>query len=164
MDVKDLQPIDRPADYSGRRPLFYLVVLLPTLLGLAHHIDHIIRGNHVGWPITPHVNPFTYSLVIYPLIVIGVYLTVTDRVGVRYWTGVFGFSAVLLAYVHISPWAIEPPADVIGPYANPLVGYAAFVILLALIASVGVGTLYVAVLWYRQRGQGGGSLDRTGNR
>ncbi len=46
----------------------YLVMAASTLLGIGHHIDHIIRGNHVGWPITSHVNPFTYSLAIYPLI------------------------------------------------------------------------------------------------
>ncbi|MFC7137277.1 hypothetical protein ACFQRB_14140 [Halobaculum litoreum] len=53
------------------RPRAYLLFGVATLLGLAHHLDHVIRGNHVGWPITPEVNPFTYSLLIYPLVVGG---------------------------------------------------------------------------------------------
>lgn len=128
-----------------------LLVVTATLLGMAHHIDHVVRGNHVGWPITPHVNPFTYSLVIYPLLAVGVYLTLTDREAIRYWLGFLTVSAAMLAYFHISPWAIEPPGDVILPYANPAFGYLAFAILLALIAAVSLGAVYAGVLWYRQR-------------
>ena len=127
----------------------YLVMAASTLLGIGHHIDHIIRANHVGWPITSHVNPFTYSLAIYPLIAVGLYLTLSNRVGNRYWAGFFAFSAAMLAYFHISPWAVEPPGDVILPYADPMVGYVAFAVLLALIASVCLGSLYAAAAWYR---------------
>lgn len=137
-----------PSDVPHKRML-YVVVLIPTLLGMAHHIDHVIRGNHVGWPITAHVNPFTYSLAIYPLLALGVVLTVTGRAGARYWTGFFALSTAMLAYFHVSPWAIEPPQDVIWPYANPLVGYVAFGIVLALIGSVLAGTVYAALLWQR---------------
>jgi hypothetical protein len=35
------------------------------------------------------------------------------------------------------------------PYANPIVGSLAFGIVLALIASVVIGSIYAAVLWYR---------------
>jgi len=35
----------------------YLVMTVSTLLGVAHHVDHVVRGNHVGWPVTSHVNP-----------------------------------------------------------------------------------------------------------
>ncbi|WP_277543759.1 hypothetical protein [Haloarcula laminariae] len=149
MEVKDMLPIDLPTTDTTLNRAFYLSVLVPTVLGVAHHIDHIIRGNHVGWPITPEVNAFTYSLAIYPLLVISSYLTLTRRVEARYWTGFFAFSAGMLAYFHISPWAVEPPQDVMVPYANPVAGYLAFGIVLALIASVVIGSMYGAVLWYR---------------
>jgi hypothetical protein len=55
----------------------------------------------------------------------------------------------MLAYFHVSPWAVEPPQDVVEPYANPLLGYLAFAVLLALIASVLLGAGYAAVLWRR---------------
>jgi len=128
---------------------FYAFVLVPTLLGAAHHVDHVVRGNHVGWPLTPEVNPFTYSLAIYPLLAVSVYLTATRRVEARYWAGFFAFSAGMLAYFHVSPWAVEPPRDVIVPYEHAAFGYLAFAILLALIASVVAGSAYAVVLWVR---------------
>jgi hypothetical protein len=148
MDLEAI-PTDLPTPNSTLTRLFYLFVMMPTLLGMTHHVDHIIRGNHVGWPLTNHVNTFTYSLAIYPLIAVGFYLTLTDRVGARYWTGFFLFSAGMLAFLHIGPWAVEPPGDVILPYANPMVGYVAFGVLLALIASVCLGGIYAGLLWYR---------------
>ncbi|MFC6976027.1 hypothetical protein ACFQL1_17140 [Halomicroarcula sp. GCM10025709] len=149
MKRRDAVPIERPTDDTALTRGFYLFVLLPTVLGVTHHVDHVIRGNHVGWPITPEVNPFTYSLAIYPLLAISLFLTVTRRVDARYWAGFFAFSAGMLAYFHVSPWAVEPPQDVMVPYANPLIGYLAFGIVLALIGSVVVGSLYGFVLWRR---------------
>jgi hypothetical protein len=136
---------------SGLKRTFFLLVLAPTLLGAAHHVDHVIRGNHVGWPVTPEINPFTYSLAIYPLLAASLYLTVTDRVDAGYWAGFLGFSAGMLAFFHVSPWAVEPPRDVMVPYEAPLAGYLAFGILLALIASTVLGSAYAGVLWYRSR-------------
>lgn len=149
MDIEDKLPVELPTDETSLTRAFYLFVLVPTILGAAHHIDHIIRGNHVGWPITPEVNPFTYSLAIYPLLAISLYLSVTRRVEARYWAGFFAFSAGMLAYFHISPWAVEPPQDVMVPYANPAVGYLAFGIVLALIGSVVIGSVYGVSLWYQ---------------
>jgi hypothetical protein len=141
--------IETLTDNSGLKPAFFVLVLAPTLLGAAHHIDHVIRGNHVGWPITPEVNPFTYSLAIYPLLAISLYLTVTDRVDAGYWAGFLAFSAGMLAFFHVSPWAVEPPRDVMVPYDVPAFGYLAFGILLALIASTVLGSAYAGLLWYR---------------
>ncbi|WP_193310422.1 hypothetical protein [Halorubrum halophilum] len=144
---------DSPRDRSRGGtlgPRAYLLFALATLLGLAHHLDHVIRGNHVGWPITPEVNPFTYSLVIYPLVVLGFTLSLTGRAGARYWTVVMTLGAGMLAFFHISPWAVEPPGDVILPYADPVFGYAAFAILLALILVVAGGALHSFRLWGRE--------------
>jgi hypothetical protein len=43
-------------------------------MSLGHHLDHLIRGNAVGWPVTEEVNAFTASLVVYPIIIIGLLL------------------------------------------------------------------------------------------
>jgi hypothetical protein len=136
-----------PPNSKGVNPRLYLLIAVPTLLGMAHHVDHVIRGNHVGWPVTPAVNSFTYSLAIYPIIGLGLYLTVTDRVGVRYWVGTAALGGVMMWFFHLSPWAVEPPSDVILPYANPLVGYAAFAILLGLVGSLLVTTGYATYRW-----------------
>jgi uncharacterized membrane protein YedE/YeeE len=82
-------------------------------------------------------------------VAISLYLTLTRRVEARYWAVFFAFSAGMLAYFHVSPWAVEPPQDVMVPYSDPLVGYLAFGIVLALIASVVAGSVYGTVLWYR---------------
>lgn len=149
MALEDALRRNTPATRQGLTPLFPVIVALPTLLGVAHHVDHIVRGNHVGWPLTPELTPFTYSLVIYPAITVGLYLTATDRAGRRFWTGFFACSTTLLAVIHLGPWAVEPPTDVIAPYADPVAGYLAFAVLLALLASVGLGTVYTARLWLR---------------
>src|SRR5258707_598409 len=52
----------------------YLIFLV--IVGVLHHIDHALRYDHSGWPIRPstgvpgagYVTPFSYSLLIYPLI------------------------------------------------------------------------------------------------
>jgi hypothetical protein len=128
-------------------PRAYALFALATLLGLAHHADHVIRGNHVGWPVTPEVNPFTYSLVIYPLVVLGFTLSLTGRAGARYWSVVMTLGTGMLVFFHLSPWAVEPPGDVVLPYANPLFGYVAFAVLLALILVVAAGALHSVRLW-----------------
>jgi hypothetical protein len=55
----------------------------------------------------------------------------------------------MLAFFHLSPWAVEPPADVVLPYSNPVFGYLAFAVLLALILVVAAGALYSFRLWGR---------------
>lgn len=162
MEIEDLLPVDTAVTETAPRRVFVLFVVVPTLLGAAHHVDHILRGNHIGWPLTPEVNAFTYSLTIYPVIAISLFLTVTERVGVRYWAGLFAFSAGILTYFHISPWAVEPPQDVIWPYANPAVGYAAFGILIALIGSAVVGSVYAALLWRREERATAGKREDPG--
>ncbi len=37
-------------------------------VGLLHHIDHVLRVDHSGWPFRPDVNPFTFSLLAYPIL------------------------------------------------------------------------------------------------
>jgi hypothetical protein len=149
MALTDRLPVELPTDGTDLTRAFYLFVAVPTVLGAAHHVDHIVRGNHVGWPITPEINPFTYSLAIYPLLALSLALSLRRRVGARYWAGFFAFSAAMLAYLHLSPWAVEPPQDVLLPYANPLAGYLAFAVVVALVGSVVVGSVYAAALWYR---------------
>jgi hypothetical protein len=145
--MTETEPSDGPLT-----PRAYLLFALATLLGLGHHLDHVVRGNHVGWPITPEVNPFTYSLVIYPLVVAGFALSLTGRAGARYWSAVMVLGGGMLVFFHLSPWAVEPPGDVILPYADPALGYLAFALLLALIGVVFAGAAYSLLLWRRAGG------------
>jgi hypothetical protein len=137
-----------PENTHGVNPVLYVLLALPTGLGVTHHLDHVVRGNHVGWPVTASVNSFTYSLLIYPVIGAGLYLTVTDRAGAGYWAVTGALGGFMMYFFHLSPWAVEPPGDIILPYGNRLVGYLAFAALLALIGSLLVTTGY-AIRRYR---------------
>ena len=56
-----------------RNSVLYGLIALATLMSVGHHVDHIIQGNHVGWPITARPTPFSYSRGVYPLILLGLY-------------------------------------------------------------------------------------------
>lgn len=123
------------------------LISLATVLGLGHHIDHLIRGNHVGWPVTSSVNAFTYSLGIYPVILVGLYFTVRDLVGLRYWVVVASVGLLMLGAVHLGPWALEPPQDIIEPYQPGTLGYVAFAWLLGLLGTLLLATVYAVRQW-----------------
>jgi hypothetical protein len=110
----------QPSEAQLRRWLLALGIA-GIFLGLLHHTDHVIRGNHVGWPLTPEVNPFTFSLLLYPLALVGLYMTGRGRLSAGYWlfTAVLGFG--LLASTHLGPFALEPLHDITTPYHHPLV-------------------------------------------
>ena len=41
--------------------------------GFLHHIDHVLRVDHSGWPFRPDVNPFTFSLLAYPILLFALF-------------------------------------------------------------------------------------------
>jgi hypothetical protein len=44
----------------------YRLTWLALVLSLGHHLDHLIRHNAVGWPLTEEVNAFTSSGLVPP--------------------------------------------------------------------------------------------------
>ena len=46
------------------------LVVIVAVLGVLHHTDHVLRWDHSGWPFKPEVTPFTYSLLVYPLLLV----------------------------------------------------------------------------------------------
>lgn len=135
--------------HKKKRLLF--LVLLAVLFGLGHHVDHIIRGNHVGWPLIPEPTPFTYSLGFYPVIGMGVYLYLCDRVGSGFWALLAGVGFLFVGLLHFGPLAVEPPEDILGPYSSAVAGYAALGWLVAFLLLLAVITVYAARRWWQQR-------------
>lgn len=129
----------------------HFLIHLATALSLGHHVDHVIRGNHTGWPLTEQVTPFTYSLAVYPLILLGLHLSRSDKVGTGYWLLLSGPGTAFLIAVHLGPSAIEPPGDIIGEYPTPLLGWAAFGWLLTLIAVLAATFVHEARQWRREQ-------------
>lgn len=90
-----------------------------------HHLDHVLRGNAVGWPLTDEVNAFTISLVVYPVIASGLLLYRAGRFGPGSWALVSGGGAVFVSAVHFGPAAAEPPELILGHYQPPVLGWLA---------------------------------------
>ncbi|MGH2377910.1 MAG: hypothetical protein ACRDGT_05485 [Candidatus Limnocylindria bacterium] len=129
-----------------RTPPSYRWHVAALVLAAIHHLDHALRGTHIGWPLTAEVNTFTYTLAIYPLIALGFVLR-----SVRYWLTVAVGGVVLLAAVHT---AIEQPAEILGGYAQPVWGLVAFADLVALIVVLTVIAFRYAMLLRSPRPRG----------
>ena len=111
-----------------------------TVFGFMHHVDHVVRGNHSGWPFERAVTPFTFSLLIYALLLPGLYLTAKGRLMPRYWlfTAVVGLA--LVVWVHFVPTGdYEAPIDdIYAVYGSPLAGLFALVVLVGLVTSLAI--------------------------
>src|SRR5918912_708582 len=108
-----------PSPDPPRRRLMAVATLV-TVLDALHHLDHIARGNHVGWPITSALTPFTPSLLVYVLLLGGLYGTARDRLGPRYWVATAVALLLLVVIVHFNPdLRSESWRDMYVPYAEP---------------------------------------------
>ena len=144
-----------------RAPALLGLVTLALIFGMGHHVDHLLRGNHVGWPVTPQVTPFTYSLGFYPLILIGLALARRDRVGPAFWAALGGAGLLFVGLAHFGPLAVERPRDILDPYAAlsyPAAGWVALGWLVTFLLVLGTLTLYSGALWLRgDRARPGGA-------
>lgn len=134
---------------SHRRVILSLTALA-TLLTIGHHVDHLIRGNHVGWPVTDQVTAFTVSLLIYPILIVAVALFLAGRIGPGSWAFISGGGAVFVTVLHFGPFAVEPPHDILGQYdgaAGPFwMGW-----LVLLIITLVVTCVVETIFWVRSR-------------
>ncbi len=140
-----------PSHVPARNRQLFVLVGIATFLSIGHHLDHLARGNHLGWPLTSQVTPFTFSFIVYPLIVLGVLLRVWGKGGPGYWAVLAGAGFVLVGTTHLGPFAAEPPQDIIEPYRFCVVGWAAFGLLVALLVTLATLAVYASRCW---RGQG----------
>jgi hypothetical protein len=134
-----------------QRRILYQLTFLAAAMSLGHHLDHLVRGNAVGWPVTSEVNAFTASLVVYPIIITGLLLYHAGRVGPGFWALVSGGGAVFVSVVHFGPAAVEPPELILDHYAPPILGWLAFGWLAVFVTVLAVTCLYETRLWAQQR-------------
>ncbi|HEX8488656.1 MAG TPA: hypothetical protein VF642_08945 [Propionibacteriaceae bacterium] len=87
------------------------LIVLAAGLGLLHHTDHVLRFDHSGWPFRPEVSPFTYSLLVYPLLV-GVFV-LRSYPWMRVALMVLVFLGLQVAHVFF-----EPPSHQYGTWAR----------------------------------------------
>jgi len=80
------------------------ILVLAAVTALVHHVDHVLRVDHSGWPFLPQVTPFTFSLVIYPIF-LSVFLSRS-----RPWYRVAG-TALLFLFSVFAHAFLETPMD-----------------------------------------------------
>jgi hypothetical protein len=86
------------------------LVLAIVPLGAIHHVDHVLRGDHAGWPFRPEVTAFTFTLLIYPILAIAWYLRERSA-GRAVLIGLITF------FVVVAHTLIEPPQQIYGTWA-----------------------------------------------
>jgi hypothetical protein len=122
-----------------------------TVFGVLHHVDHVIRGNHSGWPFQEAVTPFTFSLLIYALLLPGLYLTGRGRLIAGYWLFVALVGLALVFGVHFIGEEREAPMrDIYEVYGSPATG----LLVLAVLAALLISLVALAITAFRAR-QGG---------
>jgi hypothetical protein len=129
----------------------YRLTWLAAAMSLGHHLDHIIRDNAVGWPLTDQVNAFSMSLIVYPVIATGLLAYRAGRVGPGFWALVSGGGAVFVSAVHFGPTAVEPPELILDPYDPPVLGWLAFGWLVTFVAVLAITCVYETRMWAQQR-------------
>ena len=109
-----------------------------TIFGFFHHVDHVVRGNHSGWPFEEAVTPFTFSLLIYALLLPGLYSTARGHLMAGYWLFTAAVGLALVVWVHFVPTGDydAPIEDIYAVYGSPLAGLLALVALTGLVSSL----------------------------
>lgn len=154
---------DMPARNSEPRGMSrgtYVLVGAITLLSLGHHLDHLLRGA-TGWPFAAEVNPFTYSLVIYPVIAAGLALSRLGRAGPRFWALLSGGGALFVLGVHVGPVAGDAVDQIPAQYASPVAGAIALAELGLFVAALVAASVFDGLRW-RQGRRGAPRPERRG--
>ena len=142
------QDPDELPDAPGRRTVADAVLEAVAAL-LIHErsedrIDapQIIRVNRVLWLLAAHPTAFTYSLGVYPLIILGHYLYWSRPVGPDYWVLLSGSGALFVAAIHFGPANVEPPADITNSYEPRIIGRWTLGRLVVIVAVLAASSLY----------------------
>lgn len=110
------------------------LLLLTTFLGIGHHIEHILRPD-IGWPLNGDVNPFSYSLLIYPFIILGYFLS-RRKYNYLYWGFVALAGFVLVGFTHLGIISDESFLHILEMYNYSVSGYIALIEVVGLLISL----------------------------
>ena len=134
------------------------LVSATVFVGLLHHTDHVLRADHSGWPFTPVVTPFTFSLLAYPIllaVLFGSRLPLGIRAALLSLLTAFTIGAHTLIEtprMQYASWALNRSIDpALGPIPNllctqsPELGVAAVLTSLVLNLLLFTGTISVGL-------------------
>jgi hypothetical protein len=128
------------------------LALVTTALAVLHHIDHVLRVDHSGWPFRPDVTPFTYSLLVYVAIAAVLFLRRWPRTriamaGVLALVPTLAHMALETPFDQYRTWATRPDVN-LPALASPTLGVVAVV--LTVLLSVFAAWTFIAFV--RSRG------------
>ena len=128
------------------------LTIVTATLGMLHHVDHVLRFDHSGWPFRPDVSPFTFSLLVYPII--AAILLLKNRPWARVVLALILFLFATLAHIFLETpvdqydtWAHRPDVN-LPNVRSELLGWLAGVVTVALSASA---LLTVIAYWKEAR-------------
>lgn len=124
-----------PGASNGLTATGYRMVLVITGLSVAHHVDHIVRGV-TGWPLGGGFNPFSASLFVYPVIVVGLVLSRRQEAGARFWAVLAGGGALFILVVHVGPVAGDSVTAIPDQHGSPGAAVAALAVLALFLAAL----------------------------
>ena len=142
---------------TGMRARLLIAGISVSVFGFLHHVDHVVRGNHSGWPFQEQITPFTFSLLIYALLLPGVYMNLRGRVAAGWWLFTAVVALALVTSVHFLGEEREAPIrDIYLVYGSLVSGLIALAVLTGLLSSLVVlaATAFRA-LRAGSRGRGG---------
>lgn len=113
---------------TGLTATGYRMVVLITVLSVAHHVDHLLR-DVTGWPFADEFNAFSVSLAVYPVILAGLALSRRHRVGARFWAVLAGGGAAFILAVHVGPAAGDSVTTIPDQYTRTFADVAALAVL-----------------------------------
>lgn len=138
------------------------LALFTAALGLIHHLDHILRFDHSGWPFRGDVSTFTYSLLVYPVIALVLFIRGWPRLRAALTFLLFLFPTLSHVFVETPvtqhhTWANRPGVNLLGVSSQAL-GITAGVVTVLL----SVAALFTFVAFLQEaRAQRGHSLRRN---
>jgi hypothetical protein len=138
-----------PGELALRRRLVAVAAVTAVFGGL-HFVDHVVRGrlvvdrglnpawDHSGWPFEARFSPFTVSLTLVSVLLLGgILFTLRGRLWAGYWLGVATVLCLLVMQVHFLGGArSEFPSVIYGTYGRAVPGGVALADLAATIASL----------------------------
>ncbi len=115
MSVNEETRAQQAADEARLRRTLAVTAAVVGVAAALHLVDHAIRGelvdghglipewNHSGWPFRDQVTPFTPSLLIPVIFLLGIVLTLRRRLWAGFWLGWAAVAAAVVVVVHFVP-------------------------------------------------------------
>ncbi len=159
MSVDSEMSKPQATDDAPLRRALVLTAGIVTVAAALHLVDHAIRGelvddhglipewNHSGWPFRDQVTPYTASLVIPVIFVVGIVWTLRGRLWARFWLAWASVAAAIVVLVHFVPGpSTETMGVIYRSYVRGGVSALAGVVALLIVGVILVGLAVLITL------------------